>query len=183
MDMVASCVRVCWDENASGAYALRAAAQRRLVVAGPGVTATGLVLHRSAVGEPAPAILGFADEHLIAGSDESSPWPQVADVLIVRGTLRRQAVRRRFPGRLVAVFDGPSGETLVEVATGWLARFIPLAHADFAMWPYASFVHAWMVAGQPLDALHGARIADGPQGGRGVRVSVVERSSVWPIAS
>jgi hypothetical protein len=181
MDTIASCVRVWWDENA---YALPAAARRRLVVTGPGVTATGLVLHRSAAGKIAPATLGFADEHLIAGSDEASPWPQVADVLIVRGTLRRQAVRRRFPGQLVAVFDGPGGERFVEVATGWLARFIPLTRTDSAMWPYASFVHAWTVAGRPLDALHGAHIADGPPGvRRGVRISVVERSSVWPIAS
>jgi hypothetical protein len=184
MDTVASCVRVFWDENASAAYALPAAARRRLVVAGPGVTTTEVVLHRTAAGKIAPATLDFADEHLIAGSDEASPWPQVADVLIVRGTLRRQAVRRWFPGRLVAVFDGPNGEHFVEVATGWLARFAPLARADIAMWPYASFVHAWTVADRPLDALDGACLADGLPGvRRGVRISVVERSSAWPIAS
>jgi hypothetical protein len=185
MTMAASCVRVCWDENVSGASLLPHAARRRLVVAGPAVPRTALLLHRTAVGEPVPAAPGYADEHLVADADGASPWPQVADVLLVRGGLRRAAVRREFPGRLVTVYDGPNGEYSVEVAPGWHARLVPLAAgAGTDVWPYGSLVHAWAVAGRSLGALRGAHIVSGPPEARcGVRVSVVERPTAWPVAS
>jgi hypothetical protein len=124
---------------------------------------------------------GCADEHLVADADEASPWPQVADVLIVHGTLTRPAEHPECRGWLVAAFAGPDEEYLLEVSTGRLARLVPLvAHRAGDLWTYASFVHAWTVAGRPLDALHGARLTAGPHG---VRVIVVERSTAWPEAA
>jgi hypothetical protein len=142
--MMAFLVRVCWGHGEPG--------DRRLVAVGPDVTA---VLH---CGHGHAA----ADEHLVADAHEAGPWPQVADVIIDRSGTSAA----RFPGRLVAI----TGHVL-EVATGWRARLVPLSAGD-ELWPYASFVHAWLVAGRPFEALYGACLLD-DSSGRGVRVTRV----------
>lgn len=127
-----------------------------------------------------------ADEHLVADADDAGPWPGIADVLLVRGGLSRRAVvRRDFPGALVVVFSGPGETHFLEVATGWLARLVPLPGGiGDALWPFASFVHAWTTAGRSLDALDGAHLTNGPLAReRGVRVSVVNGASSWRAAA
>lgn len=148
---------------------------------GPDLSPITAAFHRVPPGDPPAYGMRFADEHLVAEAAEGGPWPRVADVLIVRGDLRWWAVvRDEFPGRLVTAFVGGK-EGLLEVATGGLARLVPLPlGAGDAVWPYASFVHAWTTAGRPLDALHDARLteeAPGPR--RGVRIILTDRSTAW----
>jgi hypothetical protein len=184
MGIGASWVRVYWQEDVPGGRPPRSADARRLVVAGPGVPTTSVALVRVPAGERPSGGDGFADEHLVAEADPGSPWSKVADVLIVRGPPEWTAPLLAYcPGRLVTAFDGRRRESLLDVAGQGLARLRPLA-ADRTggLWPYASFVHAWTVAGRPLGALHDACLTEAASR-RGVRVSVVGRSRVWPVAS
>jgi hypothetical protein len=185
MGTTASCVRVSWE---SGSHPAPHTDLVRVVASGPGVPKTAALLHRTPVGDPPSAGTGRADEHLVTDADEANPWPQVADVLIVRGALtRRNSVRTEFPGWLVAAFIGPDEEVFLEVSRGWLAQLVPLTpatHTAGDVWPYASFVHAWLVRGRSRDSLHGARLMAGPpRAERGVRVIVVEHSTAWPTAA
>jgi hypothetical protein len=161
--------------------------QARVLAAGPSLPPVVATLERSSLMSRCSYGRGFADEHLVAEAAGDGPWPRVADVLIVREAFARRggAIRGRFPGRLVALFLAPGRTPFVEVATGWGAWLVPFAEGGGdALWPYASFVHAWTAAGRPLDALHGAELTDGSPGGeRGVRVSVVDRSTDWRAAA
>jgi len=186
METNASWVRVYWQENEPDGRPLQHVDARHLVVTGSGVPTTGASLIRVPADSRPPGEDGFADEHLIAEADPRSPWSKVADVLIVRGPPEWAAtLLAGFPGRLVTAFDGRDRESLLDVAGEGLARLRPPASTDRTgpdLWPYASFVHAWTVAGRPLGALHGACLTDGASR-RGVRVSVVGRSRAWPAAS
>jgi hypothetical protein len=185
MRTTAFCVRVSWE---IGSHPPPYADLLRVIASGPGVPLTAAVLHRTPAGAPPSAGTGRADEHLLAEVDEASPWPQVADVLIVGGGLaRRISVRAEFPGWLVAAFLGPDDEVFLAASRGWLARLVPLTdrtRTASEVWPYASFVHAWLVRGRSLDSLYGARLMVGPpEAERGVRVIVVEHSTVRPAAA
>lgn len=184
METGASWVRVYWQENVADGPPLPHVDTRRLVVTGSGVPATGASLVRVPAGSSPSGDDGFADEHLVAGAGSKNPWSKVADVLIVRGPPEWAAtLLSGFPGRLVTAFGGRGRESLLDVAGEGLARLLPLTGGTGSdLWPYASFAHAWRVAGRPLGALHGACLTDGTSG-RGVRVSVVSRSGVWPAAS
>ena len=174
-------VRVYWTSDVSDRHPLPGVDRRRVAAIGPGTPATTAVVHRAAVGERHPGGPGFADEHLLADADAPGPWPSVADVLVSGGPLgRAAALRARCPGCLVVAFRRPDGEHLLEVAMGWLARAAPLAGEASVLWPYAAFVHAWTIAGRPLDALDGASLQDGRAG---VRISVVGRPAARPAAS
>ncbi len=184
METTASTVRVWWETgDARGAHPLPGPDRLRLVASGPATPRTVAVIGSAPVDGLPPCGAGFADEHLVADAGERGPWPPVADVLVVPPG-RPAALRAEFPGCLVAVFVRASGEHLLEVATGWFARLVPLRDGGAEAWPYASFVHAWTVAGRPLDALHGACLVAGPPGrARGVRVSLLDHSAGWPAAS
>ena len=185
METEASWVRVYWQENGADERPVRHVGARRLVVTGSEVPATGALLVRVPAGSRPSGDDGFADEHLLAEAG-STPWSKVADVLIVRGPPEWSAtLLADFPGRLVTAFDGRGRDPLLEVVGEGRARLVPLAPADGTgpdLWQYASFVHAWTVAGRPLSALHGACLTDGTSR-RGVQVSVVGRSRAWPAAS
>ncbi|WP_149262599.1 hypothetical protein [Actinomadura sp. K4S16] len=94
------------------------------------------------------------DEHLVAGPGETS-WASLscADVIVRDGgvpALHRAA----FPGCLVLAVNTRDGCLLV--AGGWSARLVPVLGercAEDDAVAYASAVHAWMVAGRPLDVL------------------------------
>jgi hypothetical protein len=170
---------------------------RRLVAGLRDGTVLAVTLDRTPAGGAPPACGGYADEHLVADADAESAWPPVADVLIVR---RPVVAPGECPGRLVTAWTGTAwtgtawtgtawrgaawtgaestgtewtgtvGRHVVEVR-GWRARLVPLtARAAGDVAPYASFVHAWTVAGRPLGALDGARLYLGAL--RGVRISV-----------
>lgn len=170
MDTTALFVEVRWE------MAALPPGRVRVVASGPSLRHVVAALDRRPPASRPASGGNVADEHLVADADGAGPWPGIADVLIVRGGLsRRAAVRRDFPGALVVVFSGPGEMHFLETATGWLARLVPLPDGvGDALWPYASFVHAWTTAGRSLDALDGAHLRNGPLAGEhGVRVSVV----------
>lgn len=199
MDAVAGWVRVYWRANVPGSHPLPPPGACRLLVRGPGVPATSAVLVRTPVGAPRGGVgsglgpgagrdVGFevaygvalADEHLVAEAGSGGRWAAVADVLIVRTPPGPPAtLAARSPGRLVTAYDGR--EPVLDVAGEGAARLLPLpGRMSAGVWPYASFAHAWTVAGRPLGALHGAHLTNGCFG---VRVSVVECPEAWPAAS
>lgn len=181
MDITAARVRVWWGADMRPSLGFR-----RIIVSRPGVPDITALLLREPPGIPLRGGTDHADEHLVADADDDGPWPPVADVLIVRGPPDRQAaVRAAFPGWLVAVFGDRTKSSFLAVSPGWLARLVPLTPGTAGAhrtWPYASFVHAWTVAGRSLDALHGARLVDGSPG-QGVRVIVVEHSTARSAAA
>jgi hypothetical protein len=158
----------------------------RVVATGPSLPPSAAALHHLPYRSPPSYEMEFADQHLVADAAVAGPWPQIADVLIVRDALPWRAdLRSAFPGRLVTAFSGPDQEHSLEVATGWLARLVPLpAGIGDGLWPYASFVHSWTTAGRSLDALHDAQLTAGPPAERrGVRIIVVGHSTAWRVAA
>jgi hypothetical protein len=175
MDMTASWVGVRWAANEADACPIPYAGLRRLTATGPNAPESTAVLRRTPLtGSPA-AGAGYADEHLLVCGDGSGPWPSLADVLVVSNGRRRST----FAGCLVAAYGRPTGDHLVEVA-GATARLVPWAGDIRDVWPYVSFIHAWLVAGRPFDALFGACLKD--VSGT-MRISVMGRQAVYPAAS
>lgn len=178
-------VRVYWTPDEPHPYPLPTPDRRYFVADGPAMPATAAVVHRVPVDRRHPGDRAFADEHLLANAGAPDPWPRVADVLIADGPLGRASdMRTRCPGCLVAVFGRPSGGHLLEVAPGRRARVTLLAGITGDVWPYASFVHAWIATNHPLDALDGICIHEGGSNARvGVRLTIEGRPVAWPAAS
>lgn len=110
-----------------------------------------LTLRRSPAGGCAPPP---CDEHLVAGPGAASPvWLACADVIVgVAGDPARLLADH--PGCLVAVTVTRRG--CLVAAGGLEARLDPVLGGtcmpgDAAL--YASAMHAWLVAGRPLDVL------------------------------
>ncbi|MBC6466556.1 hypothetical protein [Actinomadura alba] len=113
-------------------------------------------------------------------------------------------VHAHFPGCLVAALVRRGQGCVVTTATGWQARLTPLPlagpadaddqnvvdagldvdadedDADEDVWSYASLVHAWMVAGRPLDVLNSAFLIMA-NGRRAVRVGASRTS--WGVGA
>lgn len=176
-------VRVYWPANVRGSHLLSPGDACRVVAAGPNLPATAAVLVRTAVADPPGGGAGLADEHLVAEAGSSGRWAAVADVLVVRAPPEwATALVGRSPGRLVTVYDGR--EPVLDVAGEGVARLRPLrSDGRVDVRPYASFAHAWIVAGRPLSALHGACLTCDDPACADVRVSVAGRPEARPAAS
>ncbi|GAA4095540.1 hypothetical protein GCM10022214_68360 [Actinomadura miaoliensis] len=109
------------------------------------------------------------DEHLAAGPDERSwTWLSCADVIVRRfqgpdpRPTRLGELHGRFPGCLImALTPHGHGHAVVTTVSGWKARLVPVRHGSWVgddVLSYASAIHAWIVAGRPLDALDTARL-------------------------
>jgi len=116
--------------------------------------------HRSAVTAP------FADVHVGVDPDrrEDSRWREYADVLSGRCAFPvRQAGHRvadllaRHPGCLVAAVPRTDGGCVAGVRDGRLLAVLPVAAGASLsarqQGAFASFLHAWLVAGHPADVL------------------------------
>ncbi|GAA4311258.1 hypothetical protein BJY14_006048 [Actinomadura luteofluorescens] len=110
-----------------------------------------LRLERSPTGGPFEPPL---DEHLVAGPGETSrDLLSCADVIVRYGG-EPALHQAEFPGCLVVAVNTRDGCLLA--AGGWSARLVPVlgercGEADASA--FASAIHAWMVAGLPLDAV------------------------------
>ncbi|GAA4380771.1 hypothetical protein GCM10023088_44560 [Actinomadura verrucosospora] len=94
------------------------------------------------------------DEHLVAGPGETSRALLSCADVIVRDGGEPALHRAAFPGCLIVAVNMQGGCLLV--ARGWSARLVPVlgercGEEDASA--YASAIHAWMVAGLPLDAI------------------------------
>jgi hypothetical protein len=164
-----SLVRARWWPNGRRAHLGQSTEDLRVSVHGPNTSLTTVALYLSPVdstlslGHKAGSTR-FDDEHLVAGPDETTlPWLSAADVIVRRvGTGQASwplhGVFARYPGCLIAAIIDSHG-CGVGAATGWRAQLVPLeAGADAALPLYASVLHAWLVAGRPLTALHAAHL-------------------------
>ncbi|MEE1938946.1 hypothetical protein V1L54_05875 [Streptomyces sp. TRM 70361] len=129
--------------------------------------------HRSAVAAP------FADVHVCADPDRrgAERWYECADVLSARRPLpaRRAECRAadllaRHPGCLVAAVPRTDGGCAAGVrGRGLLAVLPPAGTVSLSArqrCAIASFLHAWLVAGRPVDALCAVGLGvDGWSGG------------------
>lgn len=150
------------------------------LLAGPHVVATSVGLIRRPP-QSAPVEWGprLVDEHLAAGPDEDDPaWLSAADV-IVRGAEPLRAVRADFPGCGVAARIHPGQGCAVETFTGWRAWC--RSEEEEAVCACASLVHAWLVAGRPLDDLDGACLVLSPHAA--VRITEVGHPRSRPAVS
>jgi len=102
-------------------------------------------------------------------------WLEVADVIITSRAVGPpqwiEATLRHFPGAAIAAMARRGGESLLGLRDGRLvAAAAPAA-------PLAAFLHGWLVAGNPVEALGGTRL--GARGWAGLGSAVRIRVGRW----
>lgn len=108
--------------------------------------------------------------------DGQRRWLYVADVLLTRQALDppewMEATFRRYPGAALLAVERPAS-TRFGLRDGRLVTATPGGAAT----PAAAFLHGWLAAGRPIEALDGAALRVG--GRRGLRRTVHVHIGRW----